>query len=223
MIYLIGVEHGVQSISAGSQETSDHALYRSCLEQAIEKHTPILIAEEFSDDALKRSSTVRGVPQEFFTKTVATENGVDHRLCDLDTKTKYKMGYQERGGWVMHLCELPEYKRSERQLLAAALEVVKDFPIRENHWVQKLKDVAGQRVVFVCGDGHIETFNDRLKANGISSEVLKRQIGMSPELVKESEEVQAYVATYSQRIEEAFQRILTLRGGTLPPRYHYDD
>ena len=123
----------------------------------------------------------------------------------------------------MHLCEFAEYERSERQLLAAALEVVKDFPIRENHWVQKLQDVASQKVVFVCGDGHIETFGDRLNADGISSEVLNRQIGMSPELKKESAEVRAYIATNSRRIEEAFQKILTLRGGTLPPRYHYDD
>jgi hypothetical protein len=223
VIYLIGVEHGVQSISVAGEETADHTQYRHCLEQAIQEYQPTIVAEEYSEDAVSRSAIVRNTPQEFFTRKITTARGVKHLLCDPDLRTKYSMGYQERTGWEMQISRLSTREPpSDRALLAAALEVVKDFPLRENYWLQHLKDVLQQEVVFVCGDYHVDTFGSRLKNNGIRSRILKRQIGMPAELIEESERIKAYIERNSQHIEDVFHEILKLNSGKIPPLYHFD-
>jgi hypothetical protein len=37
MVYLIGVEHKIQGISVGGEETPEQIKYRSCLERSIEQ------------------------------------------------------------------------------------------------------------------------------------------------------------------------------------------
>jgi len=224
MIYLIGVEHGVQSISVGVEETGDHTKYRICLEQAIQKYQPTVVAEEYSDDALSRSTLLRNKSQEFFTRKITTARSVKHFLCDPPLKTKYAMGYQERTGWDMQISRLSTRESpSDRALLAAALEVVKDFPLRENYWLHHLKDLLQQEVVFVCGDYHVDTFGIRLKKNGIPSQIAGRQIGMPAELIEESERINAYIERNSQHIEDVFQEILNLNFGRIPPLYDLDE
>ena len=132
MIYFIGVEHEVQSISVGDEETADQTTFRHCLEHAIETYGPTTVAEEFSDDALKKCALLRCKDQEFFTRRIATAMDVKHLLCDPDLRTKYStMRYQEKTGWQMQLSQLQlRISRSESELFAAALEVTKDFPPR---------------------------------------------------------------------------------------------
>jgi hypothetical protein len=224
MIYLIGVEHRVQSIPVGGEETADQNKYRLCLEQAIQQYQPTVVAEEYSEDALKRSEISGKGPQEFFTRKITTTRNVKHVLCDPDLKTKYSMGYQERGGWAMQISRLPTCESPlDRTLLPAALEVLKDFPLRENYWLQRLKDVLRQEVVFVCGDYHVDTFGVRLKDNGIRSQVVERQIGMPAELIEESAQIKAYIERNSQRIDHVFQEILKLNSGKIRPIYTFDE
>lgn len=224
MIYLIGVEHRVQSISVGAGETADHTKYRLCLEQAIHKYRPTVVAEEYSDDALRISAFVKGGTQEFFTRKIATARSVKHLLCDPDVKTKYSAGYQERTGWGIQISQLRTRESpSEQTLLAAALEVVRDFPIREAYWLQKLQDCLEEGVVFVCGDSHVDTFGGRLKDNGIPSQVVERQIGMPAELIEESKNICEYIERNSQHVEDVFQEILRMNSGKIPPLYHLDE
>jgi hypothetical protein len=222
MIYLIGVEHGVQSISVGGEETADHTKYRLCLEQAIEKYQPTVVAEEYSEDALSRSVSVRHRPQEFFTRKIASERSVKHLLCDPTLRAKYSMGYQGSDGWEMQIPQVST-REPNRVLLASALEVIKDFPLRENYWLQHLKDVLQQKIVFVCGDYHLDTFGSRLKNNGIPSQVVGRQIGMPAELIEKSERIKAYIERNPQHIEDVFQRILSLNSGRIRPPYHFEE
>jgi hypothetical protein len=224
MIYLIGVEHGVQSISVGDEETADHIKYRLCLEQTIDKYRPTIVAEEYSDDALNQSAIVRHRPQEFFTRKITTAKSVNHILCDPGRRIKYSMGYQEHTGWEMQISRLGTRKSpSDRKLLAAALEVLKDFPLREDYWLRQLKDVLQQEVAFVCGDYHVDTFGARLKDNGTPSQVVERQIGMPTELIEEQEKIKAYIDGNSQYIEDVFQLIFKINSGKIRPRYHFDE
>jgi hypothetical protein len=57
MIYLVGVEHGVQSIDEGKDEDQPHIEYRSVIEHAITSHKATLVAEEFNEEALQRTES----------------------------------------------------------------------------------------------------------------------------------------------------------------------
>jgi hypothetical protein len=226
MLYLIGVMHEVQSISVGGEETADHTSYRLCLERTIQEYEPAFIAEEYSDDALSMSAVRRNEPQEFFTKKVATSRNVEHLLCDAPLKVKYSMGYQGWDGWEIQISRigLPLYDCED--LLPRALEIVKDFPIREDYWLNQLRHILQMEVVFVCGDVHVDTFGSRLKSNGIPYQIVERRIGMpanlTEEFQRERERVRAYIERSAQRIDDVFQKILNLNSGNIPAPYDFD-
>jgi hypothetical protein len=218
MFYLIGVEHSVQSISKDGVETTDHTAFRVCLEESIELYKPVIVAEEYSNDALGAAGLLKRTSQDFFTKKIASAAGVTHMLCDPDIKTKAEMGYQEKHGWAHHLDALWErIPYSDRALLSSVLEIAKDFPLRENYWLRELRDFRQEDVVFICGDSHVETFAERLGKEKISYKIVKRRIGMTPELIKESDKEMEYLKSNRNHVEEMYQKILALYGGIIPP------
>jgi hypothetical protein len=226
MLYLIGVRHEVQSISVGSEETADHTRFRLCLERAIQEYEPTFVAEEYSDDALSVSALRRNGPQEFFTKKVAASRNVEHLLCDAPLKVKYSMGYQGWDGWEIQISRLGEPLYDRDDLLPQALEIVKDFPLREGYWLNQLQHILQMEVVFVCGDSHIDTFGRRLKSNGIPYQILERQIGTHANLIeeieRERENLRAYIERSAQHIDEVFQKILKLNSGNIPAPYDFN-
>jgi hypothetical protein len=226
MIYLIGVMHGVQSISVGSEETADHTRYRLYLERTIQDYEPEFVAEEYSDDALSMSALRRNRPQEFFTKRVATSRNVGHLLCDAPLKAKYSMGYQGWDGWEIQISRIGEPSYDCDDLLPRALEIVKDFPIREDYWLNQFRHILQMKVAFVCGDVHIDTFGRRLKSIGIPYQIVERRIGVLAnridEIERERESLRAYIEQSAQHIEDVFQRILNLNSGDIPAPYDFN-
>jgi hypothetical protein len=226
MLYLIGVTHEVQSISVGSEETADHTRYRQCLERTIQEYDPAFVAEEYSDDALSMSAGRRNEPQEFFTKKVATSRNVEHLLCDAPLKVKYSMGYQGWDGWEIQISRIGEPLSECDDLLPRALEIVKDFPLREDYWLNQLRHILQMEVVFVCGNVHLETFGSRLESNGIPYQIVGQRIGMPAGLIdefeSECEKVKAYIERRSQYIEDVFQKILFLNSGEIPAPYDFN-
>jgi hypothetical protein len=215
MFYLIGVEHKVQSVPVTGVETPDHAEYQTCLEQAIRNYKPAAFGEEYSQDALNRASIRE--PQEFFTRKVAEIAGVKHVLCDPDFKTKKTMGYQSRYCWSLLIAELWErVPDSERDSLSSGLEIVFDIPIREQYWLNQLKPFLEKDIIFVCGDSHIESFAELLGSQKIRSSVIKRKIGMTPELIQQSDLELQYAKTNRDRIEQIYRTIQEENDGTIP-------
>jgi hypothetical protein len=216
VIHLIGVEHSVQSIAIGAKETADQTRYRCCLEEAIERYRPLVVAEEYSEDALNRATYLHG-PQEFFTGKIAARLGVKHRLCDTSIKAKCLLGCQTAAGWKKLL---PRRLEGHDDLaghacLPEGLEVVKDFPLRENYWLEQLNDVLHEEVVFVSGDYHVDTFGARLESIGVKSAVVARQIGMEAELIDQNRKVREYVGRHALLIEGVYQTLLQLNGGKI--------
>lgn len=218
MFYLIGVEHSVQSIPP---ETAYHTTYRLCLEQAIQNYKPAVVGEEYSEHALARAAFVNRAPQDYFTKIIAQKVNVEHALCDPDLKTRMKIGYQSRLCWTQLIDKLwDRVPDSERDLLSAGLEIVKDIPIREQYWLGQLNPFLGKEIIFVCGDSHIESFAGFLGSQGIPSTVVKREIGMTSELKKQADSELQYAKMHRDRIEEIYQKILEDNDGTIPtPNY----
>jgi hypothetical protein len=216
MFYLVGVEHGVQSKSKDATETAEQAEYRSSLERAIKAFKPAILAEEFNKDALERAAFVRKAPQEPFTKQIAFEAGISHMFCEPDLYTKLDFGYQGRDGWLHHIDGLWEQvPEPNRSLLAGALEIMKDFPLREELWLNQMKDVLGEEIIFICGDGHIETFAERLAAKKIGSKIVQRQIGMAADLIEKNNRIVEFLRVNSEYVEAQYQKILNENGGTI--------
>lgn len=215
MFFLIGVEHRVQSVPVTGVETPNHVEYRACLEQAIHTSKPAVVGEEYSQDALNRAS-YQG-PQEFFTRKIAERAGVKHMLCDPDFKAKKAMGYQSQYCWSLLIAELwDRVPDSERDLLSRGLEIVKDIPLRELYWLNELKPVLQKDIIFVCGDSHIDSFAELLDSHRILSRVIERKIGMTPELIQQSDEQILFAKTNRDRIEEIYKKIQEENDGTIP-------
>lgn len=221
MFYLIGVEHSVQSIPVTGVETPNHTEYRACLEQAIHTLKPAVVGEEYNKDALARAEFVNRARQEFFTRKIAEKAGVKHVLCDPDLKTRMAIGYQSMLCWPQLVAELREpVLDSEHDLLCKGLEIVKDMPIREKYWLNQLKPFNEKDIIFICGDGHLESFAELLGSQKLLSKVVQRKIGMTPELIQQSDLELQYTKTNRGRIEQIYQRIQEENGGTIPPPYY---
>ena len=221
MFHLIGVEHSVQSIPVTGVETPNRAEYRVCLEQAIQTYKPAAVGEEYNKDSLARAEYVGREPQEFFTRKIADKAGVKHVLCDPDLKIRLAMGYRSPYCWSQLISELWErVPDSERDLLSRGLEIVFDIPLREQYWVDQLKSFLDKDIVFVCGDSHIESFAQLLGSQKILSRVVKRKIGMTPELIRQSDEQIQFAKTRRDRIENIYQQIKKENDGTIPPPYY---
>jgi hypothetical protein len=221
MFYLIGVEHSVQSIPVTGVETPNHTEYRTCLNEAIHTYKPAVVGEEYSKDSLTRAEYVNREPQEYFTKNIAENAGVKHVLCDPDLKTRMTIGYQSAYCWSQLISKLWErVPDSDLDLLSRGLEIVFDVPLREEYWVNQLKSFLEKDIVFVSGDSHVESFAELLGSQKILSSLVKRKIGMTPELVQQSDEQIQFAKTNRDRIEEIYQRIRKENDGAIPPPYY---
>lgn len=219
MFYLVGVDHSVQTQVTGFTDTPAQEEFRACLECAIQEYKPELIGEEFSDDALRVVRKFSKQPVELLTKKIAEAAGVRHRLCDTDLATKARLGYQGQDGWGLLLEALPDsIEHSELQCLKFALEIYKDFPLREQHWLNRLKDSFCKEVIFVCGDGHIETFGRRLTEQGVSTTIVKREIGVPTGLSTLMRGAMEYLKNRKELIDKFYSKILQCNGAQIPKR-----
>jgi hypothetical protein len=218
MVYLIGVEHGVQSIPSNGPETSNHKAYRLCLEQVIRDYKPTVIAEEYSTESLDRVKYLNpSTTYDFFTRKIATNAGVEHIFCEPKLKVRFQLGCQGRAQWSKMLASLDNaIPADECDSLGIAMEINIEWPIREKYWLDQLGPAIKNEIVFVCGDGHLKTFADLLNSRGIPSSVVERKIGMTPELIKQSDSEVQYANENRTRIEGYYQALLKKYGGTIP-------
>jgi hypothetical protein len=217
LIYLIGVEHRVQSIAVNAAEFPDQSKYRAVLEHAIRDHNLKIVAEEYSQDALKSASLF--APKEFFTKRIADEFNARHLLCDTPFNYKYKdLGFQGIDGWIEQLDQLKVKPSTGKiEVLARALEVVKDIPLRENYWLKQLDESLKEDFVFVCGDYHVDTFGKLLASKKICHTVVERGIGVPESMADENNAVRTYAEQNAKSIEDVYSQILVMNKGKIPP------
>jgi hypothetical protein len=171
MFYIIGVNHLVQSLSVGATPTPENLSYTSCLNDAIVRLKPTLIAEEESRESLGERISIA---------EALARNRVDHILCDPEERERKAIGYrclgdlqsriyQENQGISDHECEVR----------ATAIEIAREFGKREDYWLTAMEDRDLSITIFVCGDVHVDGFRKRLSGRGISSDVLARGLGMT--------------------------------------------
>jgi hypothetical protein len=196
MFYIIGVDHRVQSKPKGVPDSDDQRTYVACLTQAIEQYKPVLVAEEFSDYALRKVS--KDTRQEHESLTKATADKIPHRFCDPDPDTRRQLGCFEGPelSQQMFVEGFEDLSSTELRDRGYALEAAKSWPVREQFWLDQLMDVRDKDVVFVCGDRHVESFCQLLSRNGIRSMTVARGIGVSENEASFWDGVMAYLKSH---------------------------
>jgi hypothetical protein len=200
MFYIIGASHDAQIKEKGAAETQAQNEFHTCLEQAVQRIEPALIAEELSDYALVKRGREKGAAQESLTKTIANSCKVEHRFCDPDDKARARIGYMEAGELSLRIWQTHGKNLSsvELSLRASAVEVAKYWPLRERFWLDQLSDMHKKQVIFVCGDAHVETFRELLKNHKIESTVEARHIGVTPYDDTRSAEIGLYLKSHPE-------------------------
>jgi hypothetical protein len=65
------------------------------------------------------------------------------------------------------------------ETIAFATEVAKYWPLREKFWLDQLGDVLDKSVIFICGDAHLESFQQLVAGTAIESQIIARRIGVN--------------------------------------------
>jgi hypothetical protein len=174
MFFVIGLAHREQGSDDGKPQTSAQMKYVAVVETTIRRVTASCIAEEDSEEALASRKSVS------LAKPIAKKSGIEHRFCDPTMEERKVIGYRDgtylQANIFMH--DDRNMTQQEIQAKARALEIAKYWRVREEFWLRRLKDIKGN-VVFICGDGHVETFTALLCERGIPFEVVERGIGVN--------------------------------------------
>ena len=174
MFHIIGVNHLFQSLKSGETPTPNHLFYTNCLNQAIVRLKPTLVAEEESRETLRGRTSIA--------EALALNFGVDHVLCDPEKARRKIIGYR---GFSELKKRIDKQNRNisdrECEVRATAIEMTREFSKREDYWLDAIKEKDLSTTIFVCGDAHIDGFRRRLSDRGIQSEVLTREVGMNDE------------------------------------------
>ena len=173
MLYIIGLAHRAQTRRYGVEPNDAQKQFSGCLRGTVETVRPAFIAEEFSEEALAEIAELS------IAKEIAFESSIQHRFCDPNSDERQAIGYRDYVSLFMGLQEDLSEEESRRK--ARAIEICRYFPLREEFWLGRLKEFHGKDGVFICGDGHIESFTHRLDTNHISFAIVERGIGLTPE------------------------------------------
>jgi hypothetical protein len=202
MIYFIGVDHRVQAKAKGAEPSEEQKRFAECLTNAIQAIRPVLVAEEYSLEALRMCQERTKMEHESITEPIARSLGVEHRFCDPDKDARRKMEYRE--GWQISVgldpTDLTNQDLNDKGL---ALEIAKEWPKREQFWLDQIGQQAKDKVLFVIGNGHVATFEQLLRKNGIETKILALRIGVLPNDDDEQRlaRAQAYLQAHPELLE----------------------
>jgi hypothetical protein len=183
MIHLLGVAHREQASLdlQGTPQTDAQKHYADVLKKTIEGLHPSLVAEEYSTESEKENN------RRSIAKPLADACGVKHRFCDpcSDQRKAIKyLGIQELHQQVLMHDKNWNISPEEAETKAWAICIGKYFHRRETFWLKRIREASGPEkdvVVYVLGDGHVESFADLLAKEGIRSEIVERHIGVTAE------------------------------------------
>ena len=204
-IHLIGVNHTTaQSSTDGTPQTEDQKCYVAALTKAIRDVGAEYVTEEYSEEAEQMTK------RQSLTPTVASENGAKHRFCDptqAERRQIQYLGHQELHVLIWMNDANWNISNEEAQAKAWALSIGKYFERRERFWLQKIADIKDKRVIFVCGDAHVDTFGRLLEAGGWEVNIAARGIGITDDDQRRVAAGLQYLKDHPDVIaEEWFQR-----------------
>jgi hypothetical protein len=177
MLYLIGLAHRAQSRKSDLKQTEAQQAFEHTLRRIIKDVRPTCIAEEDSEEALCERH------ENSIARAVAYEYGIEHRFCDPTREQRHAIGYRDGQSLEIEIFmkDRVGLSNEEIRLRGRAIEIGRFFPIRERFWLDQLAECRDRDTVFICGDGHIESFGRLLESNGTQCTVVERGIGLTEE------------------------------------------
>lgn len=173
MVYLIGVDHKVQY----TNDYTDVLLVESFaqyLKGQAKRLKVTLIAEEFNQEAISKSKAKACTARD-----VAKKLGIEHRFCDPDCSEREAVGIPSRHK-IREQLGLPPFVKDEQleeQEKRISEEEKKYWDKREQFWFHKIKDKLHERIIFICGDAHLESFRSLLNNGGYEVKILSKNWG----------------------------------------------
>ena len=175
MLHVIGLAHRAQARRPGDPLTETQQAFADCLRRNIEQVRPAFIAEEDSEEALAERHGLS------IAKEIADEMGIEHRFCDPTREQRSAIGYKDGQTLELEMSMHDDTGLSKEEIRnkARAIEIGRYFPIRERFWLDQLQSCRDRGAVFICGDGHIESFGRLLESDGVPYRVVERGIGLN--------------------------------------------
>ncbi len=162
MVYLIGVDHKSQYLASKSSRS-----LLQFLQQKVRQLSIVLIAEELSQEAIEREENLRKTKVDSTARVVAEITDIEHRFCDPNSSERRTLG-------------IPSTSDIRRKLgLKAAQDEAKVkeeerkyWPVREEFWLEQIKDRIEEKLMLVCGACHIQGFRSLLERKNCKVEIL---------------------------------------------------
>jgi hypothetical protein len=170
MLHIIGVAHRAQARKSRTEETQAQGIFETLLRRTIAVINPVFIAEEDSEEALSMRAEFS------IAKDVADEKSIKHRFTDPTEKQRSDIGYVNLGT-IQRQLENESMSNDERRSKAWAIQIACYFTIREKFWLDRLDGCRNAPAIFICGDGHVESFLELLASDNIGYQVVERGIG----------------------------------------------
>lgn len=202
MIHLIGLAHEAQASPIGEPETEAQKRYAYLLGNTIITTRPCIVAEEYSGEA-ERMNKVRSIAWQ-----VAAALNTEHRFCDPTKAERKQIGYV--GTQELHLAISMhdrdwDISNEEAEAKAWAICIGRYFAIRERFWLSKIHDVVKEEILFVLGDGHVDSFTLVVAGEGLNSRVVARGIGVTAQHTARMENGMRYLREHPECVNEDVQ------------------
>lgn len=155
-IYLIGVTHDFQ---IPPQAKFEEYVIKSCIKYRIRS-----IGEEMCMDALDDFKAPQSIA-----KVVAEKIGLPHSYCGPGREERKEFGISTE-----NLLEAQKfhYEWTDNDFRE---RVEKDRKKREAIWLERLKLIYEDPMLFICGIAHLESFGMLLETNGYEYNILGRE------------------------------------------------
>jgi hypothetical protein len=165
MIYVLGVnEHRYQAVNPTINP--DESKFCEFVLKHVRTKKIGRVAEEMNDEFLQRENG----SQESVCRKLANARGIAHSMCEPNTSERQQIGYIDKL-WEQFAIE-DQTGCNEKINAAHSAFHKKQWHIRENFWLEKLRPHVSDNVLFVCGASHASRFSKLLKSKGIKNRII---------------------------------------------------
>lgn len=191
-IFLIGVSHACQYSTelsrlnlpireGGSDKAQVDQAFANFLHEAANKISAEAICEEMSEEFLTEIGNARSIA-----KIISQEYGCLHVFCDPDRKQReiiksdYVFNNLDFSDELLNLYgknlasnEMYREGNVEVKLWLSEQELKENYR-RELFWLQQMVEkIIHERIIFICGSNHIETFSNILNSRGFLISIIE--------------------------------------------------
>jgi hypothetical protein len=172
MIYIIGVQHEIQY-----WDGSDSPFLISLRNWGSMLNLS-LIAEELNEEAIAKQETFRKQSLASVAQKAALILNLEHRFCDPNTSQRADLKMPT----TSEIRESLGLRVGQDEDLVEKEEMRRCWPLKENFWLDRIRDKSEEGVLFICGVSHVERFLSLVETNGHTAVVLHKDWGIENKL-----------------------------------------